>query len=779
MEKRGLSSCDVQERIKQYGLNEVKSKKESTVKKIALKVLSPISLMLLAASLISLFINNPFDFYFISALFFINFGIQFWQENKADMAIESLKSTLSVKSKVLRDEGWKMIDSKEIVPGDIIELVVGDLIPADIRIIESRNLSVNESVLTGESLPKDKKENDTVYSGSFISTGVLTGEVMSTGANTSFSKEILSIEKPKRKSVLEKDVLTISKFLIVMSFICIAILTSVFLIDKKPIGELLILDLSLLIAGIPVALPVVMSLIISLGVLGLSRKNVIVRRLSSLEDLSNVKILLTDKTGTMTKNQIDIEEVIAYGKYKGDEVLSCISSMVFKDNKNTINQAIIRKFNDTIKGRTKPDLVDFIPADSERKRAFSVVNWKGKTISVSMGAPQVISKLCRIDGKTSKKFEKDIEIAASKGYRTLAVSIKEGKDENKMGLAGILLLSDPPLPEAKQVIEFLKENDIEVKMLTGDNELIAERVSEQIGLKGIIIKKESLKNLDKEKLEKAAVFAEILPKDKYNIVKAYQEEHIVAVTGDGINDLPAMETANVSIAVHNAADALKSSADIVLLSNGIDVIKDAVIESRKIFSRLYAYSVYRLSESFRLIISILILGIIIADFPLTPLQLILLAFMNDLPVLSLAFNRVKLENKVRKIDTKGRFVLSSLFGTVGIFNSILLYLIASKFLHLSIATIQTMYFLKLTVSGHMLIFVAHTKEKWYKFFPSRQVIIATVSTQLIATAFAFTGLFMSSKLSLGLIALVWVWAFFWMQISEYMKTVQQWIVEKG
>ena len=275
-------------------------------------------------------------------------------------------------------------------------------------------------------------------------------------------------------------------------------------------------------------------------------------------------------------------------------------------------------------------------------------------------------------------------------------------------------------------------------------------------------------------MEKIAVFAEILPRDKFDLVKEFQKEHVVAVTGDGINDLPALEAANVSIAVHNAADALKSSADIVLLTNGIEVIKDAIIESRKIFSRLYTYSIYRLSESFRLILTILILGLIIGDFPLTPLQLILLAFMNDLPILSLAFNRVKLEAKVKKIDTKGRFILSSLFGIVGVINSLLMYYIAANFLHLPIAIIQTMFFLKLTVGGHMLVFVAHTKEKWYKFFPSKQVIIATIATQLIATALAFTGLFMSAKLPLGLILLVWAWCFAWMQVSEAMKKMQKW-----
>ena len=491
----GLSSGEVQDRIKQYGLNEVTSKKESLIKKLALKIISPISLMLLAASLVSLFINKLFDFYFILAVFVLNVGIDFWQGAKADNAIAKLSASLCVKAKVLRDGAWQMVDSRQLVPGDIIELVVGDIVPADIKIHEAKNLSVNESVLTGESLPKEKTKDDIAYSGSYLSTGYLSGEVTSTGASTFFNKEILSIEKPTKKSLLETDMLVISKFLMVISIISVAILSTVFLIAKKPIADLLILDLSLLIAGIPVALPVVMSLIISLGVLGLSKKNVIVRRLSSLEDLSNVNILLTDKTGTMTKNQIEIEDIIAYGKYGKDEVLSCVSPMAFKDDKNSINQAIIAKFTNTLKDETMPALIDFIPADSVRKRAFSVVNWKGRNIAVSIGAAQVIIKLCTMDSQTSKKFAADVEEAAAKGYRALAVSMKSGDDETQMNLAGLLLLSDPPLPEARQVIEFLNENGIEVKMITGDNELISERVSKAIGLHGLLSRKNLSKRL--------------------------------------------------------------------------------------------------------------------------------------------------------------------------------------------------------------------------------------------------------------------------------------------
>lgn len=775
----GLTSKEAEELLCTYGRNEVPVTKESLLKKIILKLFSPISLMLIVAAILSLIIDKIFDFYFILALFAINFIIEFWQEKKADNAIEKLSSTLCVKTKTLRNGKWTLVDSRELVPSDVVELVVGDLITADMRIDESVNLSINESSLTGESLPKEKNINDVAFSGSYVTTGLMRCTITHTGINTSFSKQVLSIEKPKRRSVLEQDILVISKFLMFLSIICIVILTIIFLIDKKPLADLAILDLSLLIAGIPVALPVVMSLITSIGVIDLAKKNAVIRRLSSLEDLSNVNILLTDKTGTITKNRIDIEQVITYSNKTAEQIICMITPLARKDDKNAINQAILRAYDEKYDAIMTPELIEFIPADSERKRAFCILKDKNSTVAVTIGAPQIIRKLCVIDLKTAKRFNADISDAAKKGCRVLAIATKKGRDDKKMRLVGIILLSDPPLEEAKEVIAFLKENNIYVVMQTGDNEQIAKKVCEEVGLEGVVISKNDLQHLNEEQLRTIAAFAEILPKDKQDIVKRYQLNNTVAVTGDGINDLPAMETANVSIAVHNSADALKGSADIILLSDGISVISDAVIESRKIFSRLYTYSVYRLAESFRIIFTILILGIFIGDFPLTPIQLILLAFLNDLPIITLAFNKVKLDNKVRKINVKDRFMLSSIFGVVGILNSLLFYILAAKLFHLDISTIQTLFFLKLTVSGHLLIFVAHTSQRWYKFLPSYPVIIAIITTQLFATTLAFTGILMSAKLSIGLIALVWVWAIVWMQIGEYMKYLQQKITSKN
>ncbi|HVA96979.1 MAG TPA: plasma-membrane proton-efflux P-type ATPase [Candidatus Acidoferrales bacterium] len=776
----GLSTSQASILLQKNGYNEIPEKHVSLLHKIFKNLISPIALMLLLASGLSFVLGKTFDGYFILVLLVLNILITLWQENKADSAIKKLNETLEQKTKVFRDNKWQDIASRMLVIGDVIKLASGEVIPADGKIVEANHVSANESALTGESLPKDKKVNDTVSSGSFIASGIAVIEVTATGAKTNFGKTLFSVELVKKKSLLEKDIISISRFLTVLSLIAVVILTVVFLLKKASFLELLTLDLSLLIAGIPISLPTVMTLIIEFGVLALATKNVIVRRLSALEDLANVNFLLTDKTGTLTENKITIQDIHAYDGFTNNDVLRYASMLATSESDNPIDAAIIQKtkeFNLTIAAFTK---ADFIPADAERKRSTIVINKDNKDMVISVGAPQIIARLCIQDKPTLEKFNKEVDTLAHNGDRTLAIALAvNSKEEKQMKMVGLLALSDTLRPDAKSVVQFLKENGIGVAMVTGDNRAIAENIAKQLALTdGKIVTKEVLDKTNWDTVnvtffQSTGAFAEILPEDKFRLVQQAKKFFIVASNGDGINDLPALKAANVGIAVKNAVTALKATADIVLLSDGISVIRDAIIESRKIFERIYTYSLYRISESLRLIITIAVLGILYGVYPMTALQIILIALLNDIPIISLAYDNVKITNSPSKIDVKKRFTLSSLFGMVGVVNSLLLFFIVRNIWHLDWTVIQTMYFLKLTVSGHMLIYVAHTKQRWWKFLPSKQVIWATSITQLIATGLAFTGFLMSGRLTLGEIGFVWIWTFLWMQISEVMKVIQQ------
>ncbi len=771
----GLSAQVAKERLVKDGLNLIPEKKVSLLSKILKNLSSPISVMLFVAGILSFVVGKRFDGNFILFLLGINVAITLWQENKADNAIGELNKHLTQKVKTRRNNNWIYIESQDLVVGDIIQLASGEVVPADGKILEANRVEINESSISGESLPKEKKISDLVYSGSYLTSGVGVVEIVATGTRTSLGKTLFVVEKIHKKSLLEQDIIGISKFLTTLSLIGVAILATVLLIEKQPYLEILTLSLGLIIAGVPISLPTVMTLIIEFGVLNLAKKKAIVRRLSALEDLANVNLFLSDKTGTLTKNKIVIKKILSHGEFSQNDVITYASIVAELEGDNPIDQAVLEINEKRGLPSVKFEVDKFIPFDSTRKRNTV---WGKEGISnliISVGAPQVIEKLCKFGLSDKVKYEHDVMVLANEGYRTLAVAIGRNKEEKNLKLVGILGLSDELRSDAESVVEFLEKNGIDLVMVTGDNQAIAEQITSQlsIGSKRIVSKEEldkmKLKEIDREFFLSIAGVAEILPEDKLKLVNQAKKFFVVASNGDGVNDLPAVKSANVGIAVANAVSVLKSSADIVLMTDGIKVIKDAIIESRKIFERIYIYSLYRISESFRLIVTTTILGIIYRFYPLTPLQIILIALLNDVPIISLAFDRVKVKRRPAKINVRSRFIMSTLFGLVGVVNSMLMFYLTKNVLELSWQTIQTMFFLKLTVSGHLLIFVAHTKERWYKFLPSKEVIWATVGTQLIATVIALGGFLMPTKLKLWEVIVVWVWAFFWMQVGEGLK----------
>ncbi|HET8575403.1 MAG TPA: plasma-membrane proton-efflux P-type ATPase [Candidatus Paceibacterota bacterium] len=770
----GLTSSEAEKKLAEIGPNEIEEEKTNPIIKFLKWFVSPITLMLLAAAVLSAFTHKFFDAGFIIFLVALNYGIERWQEYKSDNALQELRNNLAVKAQVCRDGQWQKIDSRLLVPGDVVRVGRGDVIPADAKLMKIDSLKVNQSMITGESMPLEKTKDDELYSGSFVVSGSAVIEVSKTGANTYFGKAIGLVDTKGQKSLLEEDTLRITRFLMSVAVVAVIILSAYFLWKRFPIAELIRLDLSLMIAGIPIALPTVMALILQVGALELAKKKSVVRRLSALEDLANVTLLLSDKTGTLTKSKISVSESFSWGGHQEPEILRFAQTTCSSDSEDPIDCAVRAKAKETGADIDSVQVINRIPPDSDRKRGTATVHADGKTYTVANGAPQIVANLCRMGEQERADFDKKVNEYAEDGFRVLAIARVEGEKEEGMELLGLLTLADPLLDDAADIIEFLKKHGVTTKMQTGDNLAIARHVAAQLKLEGDVVGRDTIERIphDSSIIDKTGVFAEILPADKLTIVKSAENGRVVAVTGDGANDIPAVKAANVGIAVSNAVDALKSSADVVLLSKGISVIKDGLIEARKVFARMYSYSIYRISESFRLVATVFILGIAIQAYPLTPIQLILIAFLNDIPIISLAFNRVKYTVRPEGIRVKERFIESLLFGCAGIAESLLLFG-GLKYWGLPLPVIQTAFFLKLIISGHMLVFVAHTQDRWWRFLPSKQVIAATGATAVVASLMAYFG-FLMSPIPFVILAIVWGWAILWMQIEEGVKDVMRW-----
>ena len=766
---KGLSSYKVDELHKKFGYNRIPEKKTNPVIKFLSYFWGPIPWMIEFAAILSLAIHHYADFWIIFSLLISNSIVAFIEEHNAQNVIEMLKKKMALKARVLRDGKWLDVEASDLVPGDVIHLSIGNIIPADVKLIGDY-VEVDESALTGESLPATKKRGDLLYSGSIVKKGDVDAIVVATAMNTYFAKSVKLVESTKSTSSLQKALIHIGDYLIILAVILIGLIFVVALLRGESLLEVLKYTLILAVASIPAALPTVLSVTLSVGARNLAKKRAIVTKLTAVEELAGSNILCSDKTGTLTMNRLTVSDPISFNKFTKEDVILYASLASSKDSDDAIDSSIL-SYDDIGSKISKYKILKFVPFDPVNKRTESIVTFNRKTFRVTKGAVQVVLSLCK--QRMTKDLSNELTSLASKGYRVLGVAVKK---KSKWQFVGLIPLFDPPRPDALKSVSALKNLGLRVKMLTGDNIFIAKHISSILKIGSNIIsaarifkKNERDDNLYKTVLN-ADGFSEVFPEHKFKIIKVLQGHgHLVAMTGDGVNDAPALKEANCGIAVSGATDAARAAASVVLLAPGLSVIVDAVKEARRVFQRMMNYAIYRIAETIRVLLFMTLSIVVFNFYPVTALMIALLAILNDIPILTISLDNVEETKSPVDWNFHGLFVLTTFLGIAGVLSTFSLFYIVKDIVKLSLPLLQTVIFLKLIVAGHSTVFVTRSRSNfWKKPFPSKSLLLAILATDVTATLFSVYGVLLA-PIGWTLALFVWAYAIAWMFFNDWVK----------
>ena len=772
--KDGLSQAEAEKRLTQYGPNEIEEKKTNLFLKFLSYFWGPIPWMIEIAVILSGVVRHWPDFFIILLLLVANAVVGFWEEREAGNAIEALKSKLAVKARVKRDGKWINPPARELVPGDVIQLRLGDIIPADARLLDGDEVSVDQSALTGESLPTTRKSGEAVFSGSIIRRGEIGALVYATGKSTYFGKTAQLVQEAHTVSHFQKAVLKIGNYLIILAVALVAVIITVAIFRGDPILTTLQFALVLTVAAIPVAMPTVLSVTMAVGARLLAKKQAIVSKLVAIEELAGVDVLCADKTGTLTQNKLTLGDTVSVNNIPVEQVVLYGALASRAENNDTIDLAVLGglKDKDSLKGY---EVTHFQPFDPVHKRTEAAVKDKdGKTFKVTKGAPQVILELSDNAGQVKPAVEKAVNEFAARGFRSLGVARAEG--DGPWQFVGVLPLFDPPREDAKATIATACKMGVKIKMVTGDALAIAKETAKKLGMGTNILDARGLGDSKKqetpevaESIEKADGFAQVFPEHKFHIVDVLQKRgHIVGMTGDGVNDAPALKKADCGIAVSDATDAARAAAAIVLMTPGLTVIIDAIKESRKIFQRMNSYAIYRIAETLRVLLFMTMAILVFNFYPLTAVMIVMLALLNDGAILSIAYDNVHYKGQPEAWNMRMVLGVSTVLGIIGVVSAFALFFLGERVFHLDRAHIQTLMYLKLSVAGHLTIFLTRTRGPFWTIRPAKILWIAVLGTQIIATLIAVYGMFMT-PLGWGWAGFVWGYALLWFLLNDRLK----------
>jgi H+-transporting ATPase len=770
----GLGQAEAEKRLTQYGPNEIEEKKKNALLKFLGYFWGPIPWMIEAAVVLSAVARHWPGFAIILLLLVTNAVVGFWEEHQASDAIAALKATLAVKARVRRDGKWTTPPARVLVPGDVIRLRLGDIVPADARLLDGDPVQVDQSGLTGESLPATRKPGEAVFSGSIVRRGEIGALVYATGTNTYFGKTAQLVQAAHTVSHFQKAVLKIGNYLIILAVALVAVIITVSLFRRDPILTTLQFALVLTVAAIPVAMPTVLSVTMAVGARLLAKKKAMVTRLAAIEEMAGVDVLCADKTGTLTQNKLTLGDPFSVEGASAEQVILSAALASRMDDKDTIDMAVIGGLKDH-EALKSYHVVHFQPFDPVHKRTQATVKGAdGKEFKVTKGAPQVILELSKDAGKVKAAIEKAVDAFAAQGFRSLGVARAEG--EGSWQFLGVLPLFDPPREDAKATIATARQMGVKIKMVTGDALAIARETAEKLGLGTNILDASGFGDAKhhetarlSESIESADGFAQVFPEHKFHIIDVLQQRgHIVGMTGDGVNDAPALKKADCGIAVSGAQDAARAAAAIVLMAPGLSVIIDAIKESRKIFQRMNSYAIYRIAETLRVLVFMTLAILIFNFYPLTAVMIVMLALLNDGAILSIAYDNVHFSDEPEAWNMRRVLGIATVLGTIGPLAAFGLFYLGDRLLHLDRPRLQTLMYLMLSVAGHLTIFLSRTRGPFWSRRPALVLVLAVGGTQTFATLISVYGLFVAA-IGWEYALLVWGYALVWAFLSDCAK----------
>ncbi len=758
----GLSEAEAQRRLEQYGPNEIPERRSHSFLTLLSKFWGPIPWMLEATILLQVVLGKGDEAAIIGVLLGANALISFVEEGRAGKALELLRHRLTATARVLRDGVWHSTAAAGLVPGDVVHLRMGDLSPADIRIVEG-DVLLDQSALTGESVAVEAGVGAMAYAAAMIRRGEATGEVIATGPRTYFGKTAELVRTARSTSHLAVTIFKIVRILIAIDAVLIAALLIYAAGADLPLRDVLPFALILLVASVPVALPATFTLATALGAAELARSGVLLTRLSAIEEAAGMDVLCTDKTGTLTENRLTLAAVHRFAAASDEEVLRIAALASDPATQDPIDLAILRAAGARNLLADPPRRIEFIPFDPASRYSLGCYQGSSGELWVAKGAPRAVSALIAAVPDMSDA----ITGLAASGARVLAVAF--GSSRAALRLTGLIALEDPPRADSEALVNGLEELGIRVVMATGDNAATASAIAQRIGIDGPVASADALDLVGGVRALDYGVYARVFPEHKIKLIRLLQSAgHIVGMTGDGVNDAPALKQADVGIAVASATDVARAAAGVALTAPGLVDALTAVRISRRIYQRMLTYTINKIMKTLEVAVFVTFGVIITHAFVITPLLIVLLLFTNDFVTMSIATDNVAYSQRPDRWNVRTLMLTGGLLAALVLILSFTVFFVSRDVLGLKLGELQTLVFVMLVATGQGNIYLVRERGPFWRSRPSLWLMLSSIADLLVVAAMATIGVLMT-PVSLELIVLLLVVVALYLLVLDQLK----------